>query len=274
MDRRNFLLLASLSPLFWRAGIAIADSVNSFDSALAGLNIDDIINAKKYIEPEVRRIFRVETQGAHAATRSKLTISQSALDLIIAFEVSSEKVYRKKLIHPIWPGGASGPTFGIGYDAGYASASSVTDTWGNLLDKDTVTQLSSGAGKTGRVAQEYVSTVQHLVIEWEPALAQFTDFLPFVIAQAETSFQNLDKLSPDSRGALVSLVYNRGSDASLKKRREEMYYISQHMASMEFDKIPAEIEKMKKLWPGKDQRGLLLRRDLEAQLFRAGLASS
>jgi len=44
------------------------------------------------------------------------------------------------------------------------------------------------------------------------------------------------------------------------------------MARREYSKIPGEIRSMKRIWDGDPKmRGLLVRRDLEADLFEKGL---
>jgi hypothetical protein len=44
------------------------------------------------------------------------------------------------------------------------------------------------------------------------------------------------------------------------------------MSSGHFERIPAELRAMKRLWRDEpDMRGLLIRRDLEASLFEMGL---
>jgi GH24 family phage-related lysozyme (muramidase) len=83
-------------------------------------------------------------------------------------------------------------------------------------------------------------------------------------------------LSADSLGALVSLVYNRGASFfDTGNRYREMYAIRQRMEAKEFAKIPAEFRAMKRLWSGKrNMAGLVRRRELEAVLFEAGVAST
>jgi len=52
---------------------------------------------------------------------ASMIVSKKSLDLIIAFEVSSKTAYNSKYKNPIWPGGESGITIGIGYDIGYST---------------------------------------------------------------------------------------------------------------------------------------------------------
>ena len=90
-------------------------------------------------------------------------------------------------------------------------------------------------------------------------------------------FINSDELTEDSFGALVSLVYNRGSatksspDDPLDRRRE-MREIKQLCLQRQFERIPDQIRKMRRLWENDESvSGLIKRRELEARLFEAGL---
>ena len=78
---------------------------------------------------------------------------------------------------------------------------------------------------------------------------------------------NFEVLSPRCKGALVSLAYNRGITFSKKgDRYTEMRNIRAQMANKDFDKIPAEFRKMRRLWTNKSNRGVALRREHEARL--------
>ena len=69
-----------------------------------------------------------------------------AAALIIRWEVTSPAFYAKRLERPVWPGGASGITWGIGYDGGHQTAAVIADDW---LDHAAVDRLASTAGITG-----------------------------------------------------------------------------------------------------------------------------
>jgi hypothetical protein len=104
-------------------------------------------------------------------------------------------------------------------------------------------------------------------------LIQFNAFIPYIVAECEDTFANTIDLSGDSFGALVSLVYSRGSeDYPGNPRRAEMYNIQVLMRAKDYFSVPAQIRQMKHLWADKpDLRGLVVRRELEALLFEAGL---
>ena len=51
-------------------------------------------------------------------------VADEAVRLILLYEVTNESHYEAHCQRPVWPGGQSGATMGIGYDLGYA-----TTTW-------------------------------------------------------------------------------------------------------------------------------------------------
>src|SRR5258708_33323102 len=60
-------------------------------------------------------------------------ISDRAIQLIIAFEVTSEAVYNRLYQRPTWPKGKSGVTIGIGYDLGYPAPAQIGPVWTAML---------------------------------------------------------------------------------------------------------------------------------------------
>lgn len=271
MDRRNFVTLLITSSVLKNISFSYASENYSFREELKAFKLQDVIDSKKYLENEAAAVFKVETQGKLKGARSDLTISEDAIALLIAAEVSSEENYKKRLIRPIWPKGDSGATIAIGFDIGQGDKDTIRGAWENYLPNDTVNELVKCAGKTGLQGEMCTKKIQHVVVPWNAAVSQFRYYLPFVVAQTQTAFPNFNLLSPDSRGALVSLIYNRGPDVSLRNKREEMFNIANMMLKKDFSEIPGQIRAMKKLWTKKDQRGLIIRRELEAKLFEIGM---
>lgn len=114
-------------------------------------------------------------------------------------------------------------------------------------------------------------------IEWDEARKQFDYFVKLFMNLVEATFPNCNQLSDDSFGALTSIVYNRGNAMRSAMndpidRRREMREIRALMQAEDFTAIPDRIRSMKRVWRNDpDSRGLLLRRDAEAQLFQSGL---
>lgn len=204
-------------------------------------------------------------------------ISQAAVDEIVTEEVSSPSVYEKKYRRPEWPGAQSGVTIGCGYDVGQNSEAQFRNDWAGVIPDAMVDALAGTCGITGEAAAPHAQRLKAIVdVPWSAATEVFEKrTCPRYIALTKRYLPNWDNLSPDSKGALVSLVFNRG--ASFTKdgdRYREMRNIRQHMIDQRFDLIPAEFRDMKRIWVGQGVDGLLARRDREAALFERGLQSS
>lgn len=198
--------------------------------------------------------------------------SQRAILLIVTEEDGDQGYYLKFESHFSWPGGASGPTIGIGYDCGYSTADQIRHDWETFIDTARIDIIVKAAGIHGGAGAQFVSAHRNLItISWDESIAQFKGHeLPKWENITSTHLPNTDKLSGDSFGALVSLTYNRGpSYDEQTDRSREMRNIKAHMAAQQFSLIPNEFISMRRLWPvGKD---LWNRRTHEALLFRDGL---
>lgn len=203
-----------------------------------------------------------------------VAISRAAVDLIVAEEVSSEAVYRKKYTRPEWPGFSSGVTIGIGYDVGYSTPARLESNWRGRIPDGMIQALKRACGVTGSPAKSLARALRSTVsVPWEAAIAEFREVeIPRWISKVQTALPNTDKLSADCLGALVSLAYNRGpAFSNTGDRFKEMRAIKYFMQTEQFDKIPDQIRAMKRLWPGS---GLVARREREAKLFERGLKAS
>src|ERR1044072_2733459 len=182
-----------------------------------------------------------------------MLIAQEAFDLIVAEEVSSETLYRKKYRKPVWPGGASGITIGVGYDLGQVTRTQLWADWRGQLSAAMITTLEKRAlGVKGAAAAARLKELQAVIdVPWEAAIAVHRDcVLPRFVAQLRRALPNTDQLGPDCLGARVSLSFNRGfSYAKAEDRYTEMRAIRAHMESGDFAAIPGELRKMKRLWP-------------------------
>ncbi|TKC78924.1 hypothetical protein FAZ69_31285 [Trinickia terrae] len=89
------------------------------------------------------------------------------------------------------------------------------------------------------------------------------------------AFPGVAKLHPHSQGALLSLIVNRGPglvDKPGQKMRLQMREIRKDINEAKVADIPFQIREMKVLWDPASQKGLLIRRDNEADLFEKGMA--
>lgn len=210
-----------------------------------------------------------------------LNVGKRAIDTIIAAEISSDAYYNKYLQVPNWPGGSSGVTIGVGYDLGYNSASQITKDWGNRVSKDTLDKLVSVAGYKGQNALNRLHKLSGIKIPLDIAKQVFTLSLIKFASSSVNTFPGLDKLTPDAVGAIISLVYNRGTAMTMSNDKEdsrrEMREIKKLIPTKDYEGIAKQLSSMKRLWdgipdyPGDNEKrfgGLLTRRDNEAKLVR------
>jgi GH24 family phage-related lysozyme (muramidase) len=205
---------------------------------------------------------------------SQTPISTDAFNLIVEFEVSSEQVYSKQYRQPTWPQGASGLTIGIGYDVGYVTKVQLWGDWKDAIPDAMISALEPALGVTGLPARQITQGLKTKVdVPWDAAISVHRGkVIPLWVGLVERSLPNTNPIGPDCLGALVSLTYNRG--ASFDKvgdRYLEMRNIKTDMQGERYSDIPGEYRSMKRLWP--TVRGLRDRREREAELFEAGLAS-
>ena len=224
-----------------------------------------------------------ETGIIDAATWAKLRalpdpspdVPIAALKLIVTAEVGSREEYLQRYMSPVWPGGDSGITIGVGYDIGQETKDFARD-WGPVLPPSQVSALRPWVGKQGPPAQLGVAALGGVIIPWNPAWIVFIESsIPAYVVKTANAFPSTTKLSPLCFGALVSLVYNRG-DGMVDSppgsgNRKEMRDIRDALAAGRPQDVPAALRAMKRLWP--NARGLRDRRDAEADLFEQGLTS-
>jgi GH24 family phage-related lysozyme (muramidase) len=197
-----------------------------------------------------------------------LAISEKARALILSMEGFSSK--------PDWPGGQSGVTIGFGYDLGYVTVDQFESDWGELVRAELASRLRAMVGLRGLRARNRVQDLSDVRIARSAAEAVFTTrTLPLFELRTEQAFPGVDALPPDVRGALVSLVYNRGTsmvDGSPDDRRREMRAIRVAVAAGDLVEIAAQLRSMKRLWQGKGLGGLIARREEEAELVETAMA--
>ena len=194
------------------------------------------------------------------------SLSDAALDLITSFEGSPP--------NPEWPGGESGVTIGYGCDIG-ADPDSLS-AWSGLLSSEDMAKLEAVKGITGAAAHRALASVKSIVIDKAAATTVLNSYsLPSQISKTLKAFPGSDQLPPDSFGALVSLVYNRGT--SLKgETRIEMKATHDAIAvgPSQWPEAVIQIAKMAHLWPlPPTASNLSGRRLAEASLFARGLRS-
>lgn len=211
-------------------------------------------------------------------------VSVAAYEFILKWETGG-KAYFEGVIKgkPVWPGYSSGITIGCGYDLGYHQQPEVAADWSSRLPAAAMQRLNGvtgfrtvDPGRSEKVARakELVKLLSDIVISWQIAVSQFDESkMPALVTTLERALPNLDRLHPHCYGALLSLVFNRGTPfRNASPRFAEMVEIGKLMEQgvlAAFAKIPAQLRSMERIW-GADS-GLAKRRHGEAQLFELGL---
>ncbi len=203
------------------------------------------------------------------------TIPQSAIDLILESE-GIDQPYR-------WPGGGSGITLGYGVDIG--ADPDGLEHWRGVLADTEIKTLSQAKGITGRAAQNIQSRFVGIKISRAQALKVFSELtLPTEIEKTLKAFPGVEFMPPEVLGAMVSLVYNRGTSI-VGERRREMRIIHEILEEFQtftpeqrdavrveyITKIAGQFRRMKRLWIGQGLYGLLVRRDKEADLILSAI---
>jgi len=197
-----------------------------------------------------------------------LTVSRKGLKQLVNHEIGSEAYYRRALSHPVWPGGRSGVTIGIGYDLGYNSENQIRKDWVKMLSDLDLERLIAVSGLKGAAAKEAAKNVRSVTVPIESAQEVFFEATrPRYAQMTRKTYPGVEKLHPDAQTALLSLIYNRGTSLT-GARRTEMAAIKELVATGDYEGIAVQIRSMKRLWEGRGLSGLLKRRDHEAKLVR------
>jgi len=210
----------------------------------------------------------VETPPAKPTENFSLVVSRRALDKILEYEVSSEAAYTKKYQKPIYPGGDSGVTIGVGYDVGYNNVTQIDTDWrGKISDAD-LDLLKTACGVKGAAAAALIAGLKAVTVPFIAAREVFYNrTLPRYAADTRRVYPGVEKLPADAQGALLSLIFNRGAGLTGDRRRE-MKALVALVAAKDLNGIAGQITAMKRLWDKNVLPGLHARRDDEAKLVK------
>ena len=209
----------------------------------------------------------ISVEARFSSTSGEVQAPERALELIFKFEGFDQP--------SAWPGGGSGVTLGIGYDLGFHTRDEFFSDWGPHLSPGFMTRLVKALGKTGAAAKKLARSFTDIKIPRKAGEAVFiARTVPKQVGLTGRAFPGVTKLPPDAQGALVSLVFNRGTSMQGHRRRE-MREIRDAIARTDFkmskllEAIATSIESMIRLWIGKGLDGLIRRRKAEAALVRS-----
>lgn len=203
----------------------------------------------------------------------RVLVSAEACVKVIEFEVTSEAVYRRKYERPILPGVASGITIGIGYDLGHNRKPQVQHDLDGIASVPDIEALTAVCSLKGASARPHLEPLrQRIRVPWESAIEIYRRAtVPRFGRSVLQVFPNAVEIKGHCFGALMSLIYNRGTSLEGERRRE-MKKIRDLMKERRWQEIPAQFRSMKRLWQDDPQAaGIVKRREAEALLFERGL---
>lgn len=200
-------------------------------------------------------------------------LNKKSIDFIIQHEAGGRAYYDKVLQKPTWPGGESGITIGLGYDLGYNTEKQFIKDWGKTLTEANIKTLKTVLGLKGEKAKIALKgDLLNIRIPYNIAYDVFVKcMVPRYYKLALTIYPGLNELNEDTQGALVSMVFNRGSSLNGDSRKE-MRAIVELVKKKDYEAIAEEIEKSKRLWEHRGLDGLVIRREAEADIIRNSIA--
>ncbi|MGN5262320.1 pesticin C-terminus-like muramidase [Aeromonas hydrophila] len=197
-------------------------------------------------------------------------ISKRSAEFILSWEAYMPKPYVPKGDQ------SSGVTIGYGYDLGQQESSSARTMLSDYYTAAQVERLLTAIGKKGDNARAIVHELSDISIDKDRALDMAMRLKERYCQVVVNTYPQAINLPPDSAGAILSLVYNRGP--SLKKpkigdsidSRREMREIGDDFSKGNIKNIPSRLRSMRRLWA--NQRGLRDRREGEAKFIEEELA--
>ena len=192
-------------------------------------------------------------------------------DLIVRWEVGSEAQYVRRYQSPIWPGGASGLTWGLGYDGGHQPAHVIEADWARHPDAD---RLADSAGVTGSAAKALVPQYRDVIVKWALAGEVFdASSAPRYARQARQAYgRGFDRAPVPVRCALISETYNRGPGMAGDRRKERRVIRDVCLGSDPVDVacVARQLEASCRVWVNDNEngKGLCRRRQDEARVAR------
>lgn len=193
------------------------------------------------------------------------SIDPAVVALVVRWEVGGPAQYVRKYQGVICPGGASGPTVGIGYDLGTQTPSAIRASFGWHPD---VEALVTASGQTGpdRCAA-WRSKHSRIRVSYDDAIRVFEtqDWPTYVSAAGRAYRHGWSGLTLHHQGALASNGYNRGF-SFLGSRRIEMRQIRDRcVPDTDAHCTATQLRASCRVWEGTDMyAGLCGRRKAEA----------
>lgn len=218
-------LLAGCAESTQDAQQAVDSAVLTATEAVAG-TVEQAEDVQEVAAPVATSAVLAVREAVEAITPEPVKLVRPPIDpavvaLVVRWEVGSEAQYTRKYQGVICPGGASGPTIGIGDDLGHQTEAEIRRRWGHHPD---VERMVTASGQTGPAAcNAWRNSHLGIKVGYDDALYVFQAFAwPKYRAMAARAYRKgWDGLSSFHQGGLTSNGYNRGF-SFLGSRRIEM----------------------------------------------------
>lgn len=195
--------------------------------------------------------------------------TQCARDLLVRWEVSSQQAYVRRWQWPIWPGGASGITWGIGYDGGHQSKPTILREW---RAHHAAPRLAATAGIIGERARVALPAYRDISVPWPMAIDVLDAYgIPRYRAAARRAYgRAFDGAPYRVQCALISEVYNRGEAMAGNRRAERRRIRDECLPAQDAECVARALEASCRVWSNDsiNGAGLCARRRAEAAIAR------
>lgn len=219
----------------------------------------------------VESIPSVEAIEVPTQRNTSTAVDSAAVALVVRWEVGSKDRYTKLYQGVICPGGASGPTIGIGYDLGTQTAASIRAAWSWHPQ---VEQLVTASGQTGpQACNAWKRAHTNIRVPYDDALRVFTTHdWPSYLRMAERAYRNgWKELSLPHQGGLGSNGYNRGFSMVGSRNTEKRHTRDVCVPNNDPACTAADLIASCRVWDNQPaiRKGLCARRHDEAKFVRS-----
>lgn len=219
----------------------------------------------------VESIPSVEAIEVPTQRNTSTAVDSAAVALVVRWEVGSKDRYTKLYQGVICPGGASGPTIGIGDDLGHQTQAEIRRRWGWHPQVD---RLVTGSGVTGDAAcKAWRKSHLGIRVSYDDAIRVFTEYTwPSYLRMAERAYRNgWKELSLPHQGGLGSNGYNRGFSMVGARNTEKRHTRDVCVPANDSDCTAADLIASCRVWDNQPtiRKGLCARRHDEAKFVRS-----
>lgn len=251
-----------------RAAAVVAPTAETVQETAAAAIVPAVLQLQEAVQETIQEALP-EPAPVTAAAPAPPLVSPAGVALIVRWEVTSPAVYTRKYERPVWPGGASGATIGIGDDLGHQTRYTIGASWAQHAQLD---RLLPAAGVIGQSARQLVGALRDVRTPYPLAEEVFaSSVLPRYHGLTRRTFANgWDGLIPAAQDSLVSTVYNRGASMAGGRRAEMRVLRDQCVPAADYACMAKQYRSMCRLWQGTPEgKGLCARYEATARFVES-----